>query len=170
MKDVEIPMNAVYFVIKNGNYELIHLFESKMNVVFKFDSLRSSIKSWNFEMTEYALNNHDNYEFLQKNDLNNENNIIVNANVLVLLNNLNSNFVFLDSVLIPFLRNNPEFINDKNIYNIIHATLGDMTCFLAKEFFQYPNLNVNYYSNEFNSNFIGQAIQVDNSNAVEFFK
>ncbi|KAK8878393.1 hypothetical protein M9Y10_005161 [Tritrichomonas musculus] len=162
LNDAKIDHRIVYGSIQSKNYDIIHLVESKVQQGYGEDSLPSSIECWNDEMTEYILDNYDCDIF--KNDTDIKNKVFLLSLLSETFYSLN--FVFMESTLLPFLKNNPSFV-DENIYDIIMETFSEMSCFFTKEFLKYPGLDINYHAPNYNISFMARAIQERNSRAIE---
>lgn len=163
LNNVEYTNGIYYSVTTSGNYELIHLIETKYPQNFPEYMIFSTISLWNSDMTEYLLNNY-NFDFLEKVDNSNE-------NTQKILNIIQStfgyvNFEFLRHTILPFLRKNPKFVED-NINEIVNLTFTEKTGFLTKEFVKHPNFDVNFYSEENNQSILGKCILGENLKAIE---
>lgn len=163
MNDVELSVLNLKTVLLRNN-EMIHIIESKLNSIFNQMSLLNSIGCWNVEMTEYALNNCG-YDFLEKSDVDPKNDLILNY--IMFGTAYSVNFIFFDTIFLPFLRKNDRYFTE-NIHNIIYSSLANLSCFFLMEFLKYPTININY-ENPYDDNmpFLTKAIENYNLKAVE---
>lgn len=165
MMNSKIEIDNIFSSICQRNYDLMHIVESQMKEKFVVEGLECSIQSWNHEVTEYILNNYDYYNFLEKSDVEQEKDEIV----LRLISDtcFSFNFIFLDSVLIPFLIKNKRFLDDQ-INDILQNSFHDQSCFFSREFLKHPNVDINYYSpTNTNAITLVAAINQNNAQAVE---
>ncbi|KAK8841673.1 hypothetical protein M9Y10_026613 [Tritrichomonas musculus] len=204
MNNVEINPKMTFDAIQTNDYEIIHYFESKLNIEFGKMAMCSAISLWNPEIVEYSLDNY-NYEFLlqsetencknafegnkneddnkkeddnQNGDLNKIKDEDINDEIGNGVNEKDSvlidiayqtifsvNFVFLESFLLPFFKNNPQFVAD-NINLIVRKSFTDHSGFFLSEFMKYPGLDVNHHFKD-DSSFLKIAIENRNSRCVE---
>lgn len=146
MNDVDLTKINFNSVILRNN-EMIHIIETNVNQIFSKFSLLNSIGCWNNDMTEYSLNN-SNFDFLEKSDVD-----IVNdqmGTTILYYTCYSFNFIFFDSIYLPFLRNNDRFVNE-NINELICKTTCDLSCFFMRNFMKHPLFDVNYFSKEKNN-------------------
>lgn len=166
IQNVNLTDNLVFGSIQSTNYEIIHVIESKMNDKFKENALKSSLESWNGDMTEYVLNNYE-YEFLYENDAYDEKNDML---IEIIYQTFSSfNFIFLQSTVLPFLRKNPSFVS-KNIYEIVSGTFFEMSGYFTNEFLKYPGIDISHETVDKDGDvvtFLGRAIQLENIKALE---
>lgn len=132
--------DAVYHSIWRRNYEIVHMIESLEKEEFEKYCLYYSITVCNFEMVEYSLDNFDDRYPLNKTEFD-ENDI---DDLLSIIGNTfrSSNFIFLEQILIPFLKKNEQFVED-HFYEILAKTIDDHTGYFLKEFLKYPKLEIN---------------------------
>lgn len=162
MNDAKFNENMIYFAIQRNNYELIHILESKFAEKFKNEALQDSIAVWNHEVAEYALNNFE-YNFLQ------EKNIECNNDLSILLINqafASLNFMFLESVIIPFLKNNSNLV-EKRFYEIALSTFSELSCFFVKPFLNFPGIDINCQIANMQITFLYKALNSANVKGVE---
>ena len=112
------------------------------------------------ELTEYVLENYD-FNYILKSDIDPK----YDEDVVEIIDYTfySSNFIFLETILLPFLRKNPLFVK-RNIRNIIIKTFFDFSGFFTTEFLKYPEIN---YENVDGRSFLVIAIHERNSNSVE---
>lgn len=129
--------------------------------------LRSLINS---SLKPGSLLKYDNFDYLEKSDV-----VIENQQFfyeIVRESFCGYNFIFLESTLLPFFRNNPKFVDD-NIYDIIDITLNEKSCFFFKEFLKHPKIDINYNYKDTNHTLLSKAVLSENSiliaNRSEFF-
>lgn len=163
MNDATVKINP-FSSIRNRNYEIIHIIENKVKEKFAEESLDCSVESWNFEMVEYSMENYD-FNFLNESDIDSK----YDEMILSLVNAIffSFNFIFFDSIFLPFLRMNSRFVSQR-IHEIVYESFQDKSCFFAKELLKYPGIDINFQSNnEHNANFFAKAIKDRNLNAIE---
>ena len=164
LNNAKIEAQSTFNSIRNRNYEMIHIVESKNRTKFEEYVLVNAISSWNSEVVDYAI---DNYNF----DYLNEENIesFKDKELLDVINNVcySINFQFLDSILIPFLQKNPNFMK-LNIHEILIQSLEDQTGYFFREFLKYPDININYHSVcEKDKSILVKAINLNNLTAIK---
>ncbi|KAK8898407.1 hypothetical protein M9Y10_000694 [Tritrichomonas musculus] len=160
MNDVEMKGKVIGSSFCQRNYEIIHIIESKMKEDFLEKALYTALGSWNLELTEYVLENYD-FNYILKSDIDPK----YDEDVVEIIDYTfySSNFIFLETILLPFLRKNPLFVK-RNIRNIIIKTFFDFSGFFTTEFLKYPEIN---YENVDGRSFLVIAIHERNSNSVE---
>ncbi|KAK8860558.1 hypothetical protein M9Y10_012223 [Tritrichomonas musculus] len=160
MNNVEFKGRVIGSAFSQRNYEIIHIIESKMKEEFLEKALYTSLGSWNDELTEYVLNNYD-FDYMLKSDIDS----IYDDAVIEIIDYafFSSNFIFLETVLLPFLRNNPLFVKRK-IHQIIIKTFFDPSGFFTREFMKYPEID---YNKNGDDSFLMHAIHRKNANAIE---
>ncbi|KAK8883618.1 hypothetical protein M9Y10_042713 [Tritrichomonas musculus] len=164
INDVEMTDNLITGSFSNNNYEILHFIESKFPSTFGKYSLFGAISYWSNDLTEYALNNY-NFEYLVKEGAKIED----KESLLMIIGQTfyRYNFDFLESILLPFLRKNSEFLNE-NIYDIIPNTIKDMTCFFFREFMKHPMIDINHhYEEDDGFTLLNYAVKKNNTKAVE---
>lgn len=168
MKEAKLDNGIISYSIYNGDYEIIHLIESKMKDSFRKSALSQSIMYWKEKITDYVVNNYD-FDFLRAENLKNVDKE-TKGEILDIINDTIDclNFRFFREFLIPFFTNNPDFISE-NIYEIIFSSFKDMSCFFTKEFLKFTQIDVNHFVENNNSNFLICAIDENNKMAVELF-
>ena len=162
MNNAKLTNNLYFSAITSGDLDMIHFLESNIPDNFVENIMFNSISDWNFDMTEYVLNNYDKYDFLEKVDIEQKDSKVILQlirSVFVYIN-----FSFFKTKLIPFFNNNKQFIND-HLYEILNIAFSEQTGYFAKEFFKNPNFDVNHYSDR--HSILGRAIDNDNSNVIE---
>lgn len=164
LNGAKASLQSIFNSISNRNYEMIHLIESMSEDKFENNCLCFSVMCCNLEMTKYAIENY-NYGFLE-----NEN---VDPKKIDLISDIvynmcySSNFRFLYSIFLPFLKKNPKFV-EENIHEMIFNSMKDYSCFFIKEFLKYPKININYYSEKNDDDsFLVNAIEKRNVRAAE---
>lgn len=165
MNDAKIEMESVFNAIRNRNYEMIHLVESKNEQKFIDFALSDSISCWNYELILYSIENYEN--FFDDEEISSEN----VEKALDIMSDLcySINFQFLESIYLPFLKNHSKFVHE-NINEILFCTIQDQSGYFTKEFMKYPGIDVNYHSPlENNKSLLCKAIQQKNKNAVFLF-
>lgn len=165
MNRPDIQIENIFGSICQRNYEITHIVEDMMKDEFNKSSLSCAVRSWNEEMVEYVMNNYT-FDYFEKSDVDEKyDEVIIN-----LLNNtfFSYNFIFFQNVFLPFLRNNPGFVN-RNINELAISSFHDYSGFLTKEFFKFPGINVNYNSPLYsNFSMISVALDFRNSQIVDF--
>ncbi|KAK8834922.1 hypothetical protein M9Y10_030452 [Tritrichomonas musculus] len=166
MQNATLSKDAIFDAILSRNYEIIHIVESKIPDVFKEMALSISIKNWSNDMIEYALDNYD-YEFFFESDVKDDKTQIIIG--LILDTFIASNFIFFESTILPFLRQNPNFLL-KNINSIFVCSVSNYSCYFATELLKLPGIDFNAFVDIKvleNISFIGRAIQIENIKAIE---
>ena len=163
MNDAKFDNQMNFIAVKGRNYEIIHLLESKNNKEFAFESFISAISCWNDEMKEYIMNNYD-YDFLEESEVNDSHDNITFRMIDQIF--FSSDFMFLQSIFLPFLRKNPRFLKE-NINEIVAKTFSDNSGFFLREILKYPEINVDYNVSDTGENYILKAIHDRNTNAVD---
>lgn len=164
MNGATIEAQSTFNSIRNRNYELIHIVESKNEEKFKEYILVNGISSWNNEIVNYALDNYD-FGFIEEENISTER----YKQIIDIANNIfySCNFIFFETYFLPFLQKNEEFLKT-NIHEILIQTLEDQTSYFLKEFLKYPGIDVNYHSkNENDKSILVKAIHMKNYNAVK---
>lgn len=165
MNDAKFISNDIYGALKNRNYEMVHIIESKMKETFANEVLLCGISSWNEDIIEYAINNYP-HDFFNAED----NGIDCETEISKsMIDNTfySMNFIFLESTLFPFFEKHPNFVK-KNIYEIICFSFSDNSCFFLNKLLKYPELNVNLYPFSKNKmTLLLEAIRERNEKAVE---
>ncbi|KAK8895281.1 hypothetical protein M9Y10_023726 [Tritrichomonas musculus] len=159
-----ITDGEIYCAISSNDHEMVKTIESKNKEIFSKLSLSNSISNWNNEVTRYTLNKNKKYDYIQQrdaqiNDFDDLMNIFSNTFFYC-------NFMFFESTLVPFMKNNQYFI-DQNINEILFTTFSEHSCFFTKIFFMHPNVDINYYSKNKHHTFLGKAICEENLKAVK---
>lgn len=167
MKEAKLDNEIISYSIYNGDYEIIHLIESKMSDSFGKIALLQSIVYWKGKITDYIVNNYD-FDFLRAKNLKNVEKETKGEILTIINDTIDSlNFRFFREFLMPFIKNNPDFISE-NIYEIIFSSFKDMSCFFTKEFLKFTEIDVNHFAGN-NDNFLICAIDENNKMAVELF-
>lgn len=186
MNGAELNCNVIAYAIQSGNYDVIHIVESKMKEEFEKYALSYAIGSWNQEIIKYVIENY-NFEFFnfEKNeksdkcdmkkiqdDENDEeiNEDIDNNNEDVILKIINNtffsfNFWFFRKYLLPFFIKHPKFV-ENHIYQIILRSLEDISFYFTKNLIEYPGLDINYTSPDQRQSFLLVAVDYNNTIAV----
>lgn len=162
MNDAKIEIDLLYFSIQRNIYDMIHILESRYKKDFEKESLPNSIILWNDEMIDYSVNNFD-FNMLFEKDIKKENDMALRC---VNQTFKSFNFMFLKSTILPFLNNNPEFV-EHNIYEIIISTFGEKSCFFFKQFMKFPGIDINHHCTKYNITFLFTAIEEANIKSVE---
>lgn len=114
LNDAKLTELTVYYTISSNNYVIIHIIESKITELFSKNALKTSLYLWNKEITDYLLDNHiDKYNFLT-----NESEILIECDydeAVFMFGQIVSalNFIFFESIILPFLKRNPLFVKKK---------------------------------------------------------
>lgn len=164
MNGVEYNDNLIHFAISSNNYDIIKFIEDKKMSKFNTTALYSSLSLWNDEVIDYILSNYDEFNYLEKNDVKPEE--IRHLPEIIRSTFCSVNFVFYESTLLPFFKNNPKYIED-NIYDILDISLNEKACYFFCEFLKYPKININYNFKEGNKTLLPKAVLYDNTFAVE---
>lgn len=129
----------VYMSIWRRNYEMIHIIESLKKEDFIDKALYFSITLCNNEIVEYILDNYG-CDVLEKSELTSDE----KNDILTIFGNTarSTNFIVLESVLLPFIQKNPEFV-DENIFEILNKSSQDYSGFFIRELMKSSKFDVN---------------------------
>lgn len=115
--------------LSSNNKEMFQLLMNKVDENAKKTLLISSIYQWNLELTDSELKKPI-HEYFQKATFSLEN--LAELFPIISATFLSYNFIFYESTLANFFRNNPHFIQG-NIHQIIKKSFKERSCFFAKE-------------------------------------
>lgn len=167
LNDAKLSGFSVYHAISSCNYEIIHIIESQINEKFTENALKASLCLWNRELDEYVFNNYcDDHKFLTDEE------IVLNESqydeALIIFERIvsSSNFNFFESIILPFLKRNPIFV-EKKIYELIFCCFSEMSCCFARYFLKYENIDLNHHVEENNYSALSKALEYENSNAIQ---
>lgn len=166
LNNAEFTNGMIFGAITSNNYEMIHLVESNMPDKSKIPEnlIWYSVNHWNDDVTEYALNNYNELDLLEKSGVKIENKKIVFDTIQSTFEYVN--FSFFRTKLLPFLRNNEQFVSE-NIHDILRLTFCEKSGYFTKEFLKYPNIDINHYFDNSQFSILGNAINENNTRAVE---
>ena len=168
MNDVTFDEGIVSYSIFNGNYDLVHMIESKSRGEFEDYSLVNAIFFWKHKISHYIILNYSNYSFLKERHIYDFNDDLKQKIFDVISATFRScNFRFFKNTLLPFLRHNSRFVRE-NIFHIVTLSFKEMSCFFTKEFMKIPGIDVNYVDREEEDTFLTAAVHERNPNAVEY--
>lgn len=162
MNNADVSRGTIQQSICYSNYDMFHIIERQKTEYFDKDCLLCSISNWNYDVTEYALNNFD-FSFLEKSDVDPEYDEVF----LEIFETacFSFNFQLFELIIIPFFRKNPLFVK-RQLYQLFDKALDDRSSFLPCEFLKYPGINVNY-SIENGQSLLIEAIRIDNLEMID---
>lgn len=165
MNDAKLSSQCSFNSIYNGNYEIIHIIESKDKENFSENVLYSAIECWNMELSEYAIDNYD-FDFIEKEDVDSK--IFQKISKIFSLICTYMNFEFFEKIFLPFLNKNQNYVKEK-IYSMLIQSFHDQSLFFTNEILKNPEIDINHKLNDGNDNksILTIAVQVNNLYAVE---